>query len=75
MTADILDDPHPHIRAADISAAFGKRANWFKRNRKQLLAEGFPHPISRGVWLREEVKAFRQRKGGVRRPIHQRTAP
>lgn len=57
-TANILDKPDLHIRPDEIAQAFGRKPHWFKRERAALYARGFPQPISKGVWLREEVAAF-----------------
>ena len=53
------------VNAAQISAMFGKPADWFSRDRtrKRLNAKGFPQCVERGLWLRTAIESWMERIG------------
>lgn len=54
------------IKTGEIPALFNKGPRWLERHIKELREEGFPKPISRGVYLRHQVIAFRDARGRSR---------
>ncbi len=54
------------IKSGEIPALFGKGPRWLERNLEKLREKGFPEPVSRGVYLRSAVIAFRDTLGRAR---------
>ena len=53
------------VSLEEISAMFGKKPGWFRRDRvrKQLYPRDFPRCVIRGRWLRSAVEAWLEREG------------
>lgn len=60
------DQESVFILTAEIPSLFHKGPRWLERNLKKLREEGFPEPVSRGVYLREAVVKFRDNRGRAR---------
>ena len=63
------------ILTAEIPSLFHKGPRWLERNLKKLKEEGFPEPVSRGVYLREAVVKFRDNRGRARLEPEVRALP
>jgi len=63
------------ILTAEIPSLFHKGPRWLERNLKKLREEGFPEPVSRGVYLREAVVKFRDNRGRARLEPEVRALP